>query len=104
MGAQLAQAAFKKGHALKQVLRDKMMFGFIEGIPEGGVDRTITSPIEGLPDVEESHCVSAQFQDPEYGPHMSKLLEGITQVAVTVTAADMDEQARMKGFGGEPAK
>jgi len=70
----------------------------------GGANREVMSPIEGLPDVEESHAISAQFQDPEIAPHVSKLLPGIREAAVVVNAADMDEQSRMKGFGGEPAK
>lgn len=103
---QLAQAAFEAGHAgLKQTVRgDKYLFGYLEGWASGGANRQVISPIEGLPDVEESHVVSAQFQDPEVVPHSSKLLPGIQEQALVVNAADMDESSRMKGFGGEPAK
>merc|ERR1712228_1001706 len=60
--------------------------------------------IEGLPDVEQSHAVSAVWTDPEAGLHQSVMLPGIVEQGVVVNAADMDEEARMKGFGGEPAK
>merc|ERR1719189_101565 len=85
-------------------LHKSPMFGVLEGWQMGGANREVTSPIEGLPDVEESHAISAQFQDPEIAPHVSKLLPGIREAAVVVNASDMDEQSRMKGFGGEPAK
>lgn len=103
---QLAQAAFEAGHAgLKQTVRgDKFLFGFLEGWQSGGANRQVNSPIEGLPDVEESHAISSQFYDPECVPHTSKLLPGIRLQAVVVNAADLDEANRMKGFGGEPAK
>lgn len=102
---QLAQTAFEAGHAgLKQTLKDGRMFGLLEGWQLGGSNRQVLSPIEGLPDVEESHAISAQFWDPESGPHTSKLLPGIQEQPVVVNAADLDEAARMKGFGGEPAK
>lgn len=102
---QLAQAAFEAGHAgLKQTVRDKSLFGYLEGWQGGGADREVPSPIEGLPDVEESHCVSAQFTDPESGPHKSVMLPGIQEQPMVVNASDMDEQARNKGFGGEAAK
>jgi len=102
---QLAQAAFEAGHAgLKQHVRDRFLFGALEGWSQGGANKEVPSPIEGLPDVEESHCICAQFTDPEAGPHISKLLPGIWEQAVVVSAGDMDEAARMKGFGGEPAK
>lgn len=102
---QLAQAAFEAGHAgLKQTVRDRYLFGALEGWQGGGANREVTSPIEGLPDVEESHCISAQFTDPEGVPHQSKLLPGIAEQPVVVNAADMDEGSRLKGFGGEPAR
>jgi len=107
---QLAQAAFEAGHVgVKQALRGgglhrSLHFGFIEGWSQGGANREVVSPIEGLPDVEESHAISAQYQDPEVAPHVSKLLPGIREAAVVINAADMDEANRMKGFGGEPAK
>lgn len=102
---QLAQAAYEAGHSgLKQTIRDKFGVGFIEGYQHGGAGRTIVSPIEGLPDVEESHSVSAWYYGPEMVPHSSKMLPGITEHAVVVNAADLDEQSRMKGFGGEPAR
>jgi len=103
---QLAQAAFEAGHAgLKQTVRgDRYLFGFLEGWQGGGANREVVSPIEGLPDVEESHAISAQFADPEVAPHVSKMLPGIKEAPLVVNASDMDEQARMKGFGGEPAK
>lgn len=103
---QLAQAAFEAGHAgLKQSVRgDQYLFGFLEGWQSGGGGRQVVSPIEGLPDVECSHCISAQFTDPDIVPHTSRLLPGITEMPLVVNAADMDEETRMKGFGGEPAK
>lgn len=102
---QLAQAAFEQGHdGLKQTLRDGRLFGYLEGWQSGGAARTIVSPIEGLPDVEESHAISCVFYDPEFTRHISQLLPGITQQGIVVSAADMDESSRMKGFGGEPAK
>lgn len=103
---QLAQAAYEAGHAgLKQTVRgDRYLFGFLEGWQGGGANREVVSPIEGLPDVEESHCISAQYSDPEVVPHTSKLLPGILEQPLIVNAADMDEGARMKGFGGEAAK
>jgi len=107
---QLVQAAFEAGHVgVKQALRGGGLhksnhFGFIEGWAQGGANREVVSPIEGLPDVEESHAISAQYQDPEVAPHVSKLLPGIREAAVVINAADMDEANRMKGFGGEPAK
>merc|ERR1740123_2480947 len=102
---QLAQAAFEAGHTgMKQAVRGgglhkSPMFGFLEGWQLGGANREVTSPIEGLPDVEESHAISAQFQDPEIAPHVSKLLPGIREAGIVINAADMDEQSRMKGFG-----
>merc|ERR1719414_2931107 len=90
---QLAQAAFDAGHTgMKQALRgENAFFGSIEGWVQGGGNREVTSPIEGLPDVEESHSVSAQFSDPDPAPHVSKLLPGIQEPACVVNAADMDE-------------
>merc|ERR1719229_1281290 len=44
------------------------------------------------------------FQDPEQAPHTSKMLPGADQPPLVINASDMDEKARMKGFGGEPAK
>jgi len=103
---QLAQAAFEAGHTgLKQTIRgDRYLFGFLEGFANGGSNRSVDSPIEGLPDVEESHAISAQFTDPEKVPHSSKMLPGIQEMPLVVNASDMDEETRMKGFGGEPAK
>jgi len=103
---QLAQAGFEAGHTgLKQTVRgDRYLFGFIEGWQGGGANKEVVSPIEGLPDVEESHALCAMFTDPEAVPHTSKMLPGIQEMPLVVNAADMDEAARMKGFGGEPAK
>uniref|UniRef100_A0A7S4Q3X4 5'-3' exoribonuclease n=1 Tax=Alexandrium monilatum TaxID=311494 RepID=A0A7S4Q3X4_9DINO len=105
---QLAQAGFEAGHAgLKQTLRTDVgtkIFGTVEGWQLGGANRQIISPIEGLPDVEESHAISAQFQDPEGAFHVPKMLPGISEQVCIINAADMDEAARLKGFGGEPAK
>eukprot|EP00933_Yihiella_yeosuensis_P040899 TRINITY_DN35302_c0_g1_i1.p1 TRINITY_DN35302_c0_g1~~TRINITY_DN35302_c0_g1_i1.p1 ORF type:complete len:933 (-),score=220.61 TRINITY_DN35302_c0_g1_i1:95-2893(-) len=103
---QLAQAAFEAGHAgLKQTLRgDRLLFGYLEGWQGGGANREVISPIEGLPDVEESHCVSSTYTDPDSAPHRSIMLPGIIEQPVVVNAQDMDEGARMKGFGGEAAK
>jgi len=102
---QLAQAAFEAGHAgLKQTVRDRYLFGFLEGWQGGGANREVTSPIEGLPDVEQSHCISAQFADPDVVPHTSKMLPGISEQPLVVNAADMDEGTRSKGFGGDGAK
>jgi 5'-3' exoribonuclease 2 len=104
---QLAQASFEAGHAgLKQNLReqkDPYMFGCLEGWQMGGANRQVVSPIEGLPDVEESHAVSATYQDPEKKPHRSVMLEGIQEVPLIVNASDMDEKTRMNGFGGDQA-
>merc|ERR1712187_630005 len=102
---QLAQAAFEAGHAGKKTkIGDNWFHGTLEGWAAGGANRTITSPIEGLPDVEESHAFSAQYTLPEGAQHISKILPGAQEQALVVNAADMDEQARMKGFGGEPAR
>jgi len=104
---QLAQAAFEAGRAgTKQTLNpaDSDMFGHIEGWQFGGANRQVVSPIEGLPDVEESHAVCAQFYDPEGAPHVAKMLPGIREQVLVVNAADFDEASRLKGFGGEPAK
>ena len=69
------------------------------------------------------HEVLSRYTDPEVVPHSSELLPGISEQPVVggsqiwslklwtaligwftevVNAADMDEGARMKGFGGEP--
>jgi len=102
---QLSQAAFEAGHSDKvQHLKNDHLFGSLQGWQFGGSGRTVVSPIEGLPDVEESHCVSSMFTDPVGGLHMSVMLPGIDQTALVINAADMDENARLKGFGGEPAK
>jgi 5'-3' exoribonuclease 2 len=102
---QLSQAAFEAGHSDKvQHLKNDWLQGSLQGWQFGGAGRTVVSPIEGLPDVEESHCVSSMFTDPSGGLHMSVLLPGIDQTALVINAADMDENARLKGFGGEPAK
>eukprot|EP00913_Durusdinium_trenchii_P008460 g7945.t1 len=112
---QLAQAAYEAGHAgLKQIhgsssrsretVRDSHLFGFLEGWQGGGANREVASPIEGLPDVEESHCISAQYTDPELLPHTSELLPGISEQPVVVNAADMDDGSRFKGFGGDAAR
>lgn len=105
---QLVQAAYKKGQPSKQPLRnDQFLKGFLEGWEGGGASLMITSPIEGLPDVEESHCVVTQYSDPETGSrhsHVSKMLEGHKATACVINASDMDMEARLKGFGGEPAK
>merc|ERR1719414_1175542 len=78
---QLAQVSFDAGHTgQKQTLKDRYIFGHLEGWAQGGAGRTIVSPIEGLPDVEESHCVSAQFEDPKGCPHESKLLSDIFEL------------------------
>merc|ERR1719291_716889 len=73
---QLAQAAFEAGHAgMKHTTKgDRYLFGTLEGWQGGGANKECPSPIEGLPDVEESHAISALFQDPETLPHVSKLL------------------------------
>merc|ERR1719291_1637956 len=73
---QLAQQAFaeKREAQDKQTLSDAIMFGFLTGWQQGGANKECPSPIEGLPDVEESHAISALFQDPETLPHVSKLL------------------------------
>jgi 5'-3' exoribonuclease 2 len=102
---QLAQAAFEAGHAGKKQTIDNNWFrGLLEGWQSGGAGRTVVSPIEGLPDVEESHAMSAQYTLPEFFPHVSKILPGATEQALVVNASDLDEQSRMKGFGGEPAR
>merc|ERR1719491_918558 len=102
---QLAQAAFEAGHAgKKQLIRENWFTAALEGWQSGGSGRTVNSPIEGLPDVEESHAMSAAYNDPEGGPHTSKMLKGAAEQPLVVNAADLDEQARMKGFGGEPAQ
>lgn len=102
---QLAQAAFEAGHTgMKQMVKDASLEGFLTGFEDGGAGRTVTSPIEGLPDVEESHCCTALFEDPEFTGHQSILLPGIVAAPMVINAADMDEQSRLKGFGGEPAK
>lgn len=102
---QLAQAAFEAGHAgLKQNVRDRYLFGALEGWQGGGANREVASPIEGLPDVEESHCISAQYSEPEVVPHSSELLPGISEQPLVVNAADMDEGSRNKGFGGDAAR
>jgi hypothetical protein len=105
-GVQLAQAGFDAGHAgLKQAVRgENWFFGSLEGWQHGGGNREVNSPIEGLPDVEESHAISAMYHEPEHLPHFSTLLPGIMEQAMVINAADMDEASRMKGFGGEPAK
>merc|ERR1719512_4382 len=90
---------------MKQSMRgENHFFGSLEGWQLGGGNREVISPIEGLPDVEESHTVCALYFEPEHLPHFSTLLPGITEQAVVINASDMDEQSRMKGFGGEPAK
>jgi len=102
---QLAQAAFEAGHAGKKTrIGDNWFAGYLEGWQSGGAGRTVTSPIEGLPDVEESLAMSAQYTLPEGSQHMSKILPGAQELGLVVNASDMDEQARMKGFGGEPAR
>jgi 5'-3' exoribonuclease 2 len=102
---QLAQAAFEAGHAgKKQHMKENWFSASLEGWQSGGAGRTVVSPIEGLPDVEESHAMSAQYTDPEAGPHLSKMLPGAAEQPLVVNASDLDEQARMKGFGGEPAR
>jgi hypothetical protein len=101
----LAQAAYEAGQVgKKQRLSDNWFGGFVEGWQSGGAGRTIVSPIEGLPDVEESHCMSAQYSEPEAGAHISKMLPGAHEQGIVVNASDMDDNARMKGFGGEPAR
>jgi 5'-3' exonuclease len=103
----MAQQSFEAGQAgSKTSVRDRAggLFGYLEGYQAGGANRTITSPIEGLPDVDESHAMSAQFFEPEHVPHYSKLLPGIFESKMVVNASDMDEQARMKGFGGDSAR
>ena len=81
----------------------RAIFGFLEGWQGGGANREVTSPIEGLPDVEESHCISASYVDPEASPHISELLPGISEQPVVVAPEDMDDSSRMKGFGGDAA-
>eukprot|EP00438_Fugacium_kawagutii_P020350 Skav210242 [mRNA] locus=scaffold1929:53601:64160:+ [translate_table: standard] len=62
---QLAQAAYEAGHAgLKQSLGCIYLFGFLEGWQGGGANREVASPIEGLPDVEESHCLAIHAISP----------------------------------------
>eukprot|EP00929_Paragymnodinium_shiwhaense_P008140 TRINITY_DN112080_c0_g1_i1.p1 TRINITY_DN112080_c0_g1~~TRINITY_DN112080_c0_g1_i1.p1 ORF type:complete len:988 (+),score=240.62 TRINITY_DN112080_c0_g1_i1:267-2966(+) len=102
--ARLAQAAFEAGHTgMKQPLRD-WMFGTCEGYQFGGAKRTVASPIEGLPDVEESDCVSCVYEPPPKAFHESKMLPGIKEMALVINASDMDERARMQGYGGQQAK
>lgn len=102
---QLAQAAFEAGHAgLKQRLANCDMYGSIEGYPIGGMARTIDSPIEGLPDVEESLCMSAIYHNPDWQPHVCQILPGSEFEANIVNEVDIAEQSRMKGFGGAPAE
>merc|ERR1712228_823894 len=81
---------------------DHQMMGWLEGWQVGGANRSVPSPIEGLPDVEQSHAVSAVWQDPEAGLHQSVMLPGIVEQGVVVNAADMDEEEpeQQSGAGG----
>eukprot|EP00811_Abedinium_folium_P035160 NODE_7978_length_1533_cov_4.652205.p2 GENE.NODE_7978_length_1533_cov_4.652205~~NODE_7978_length_1533_cov_4.652205.p2 ORF type:complete len:317 (-),score=104.64 NODE_7978_length_1533_cov_4.652205:151-1101(-) len=102
---QLAQAAYEAGQVgVRHSVQDASIFGTMEGYVGGGMNRTITSPIEGLPDVEESDSISAIYYDPPMARHISKMLPGISEAPVVINASDLDEQTRMKGFGGEPAR
>jgi len=100
-----AQRAFEAGNAgQKHQIQDKFMLGLIEGWQAGGGGREVTSPIEGLPDVEVSHAVSAQYGDPEATPHQSVILAGAELLPPIITTADLEEASRMKGFGGQQAR
>jgi len=103
---QVAQAAFEAGDVgYKHRFNHKhRMFGYLQGNKIGGIGRTIVSPIEGLPDVEESQCMCTFFCDPDRSPHSSQLLPGITREAIVINSSDLDEKGRLFGFGGEPAK
>jgi len=100
-----AQKAFEAGQAgQKQPIQDPWMVAMVEGWQAGGVSRTVISPIEGLPDVEVSHAVSAQYGDPEATPHQSVILPGAQLLPPIINVSDLDEASRMKGFGGQQAR
>lgn len=76
-------------------------FGYSRGKRE---KETITSPIEGLPDVENSEVVVTEFDLSEDVPHTVQLLEGATFDAQVVTEADYQHMQQLRGFGGMTAK
>lgn len=108
---------FPKNKTEKKMLRDQILdswsadkkaafqgplFGFVEGRYGDGED--IESPIEGLPDVEETTCVQTFYTFPERVTHSVALMEGATFVQQVVDQSDLDDQSRMKGFAGLQAR
>merc|ERR1719387_2711004 len=82
---------------------DAKIFGAVVGHMNGGLGGDYPSPIEGLPDVERSSCASAVIREPPDAPHQSLILPGTKMEASVVTEEDLEESARMKGFGGDQA-
>eukprot|EP00392_Amoebophrya_sp_AT5.2_P003867 g3872.t1 len=91
-----------KGSTNKRLLRDAFLFGFVQG--QLGAGEEIVSPIEGLADVDESECVETKYYFPDRVTHSVDLLDNATFEPQIVEQADLDDQQRLKGFGGHQAK
>ena len=92
----------KKGTTGTKDLKDKHLFGGVRG--QAGAGDDIESPIEGLADVEESECVSTEYDFPDRVVHSIQLLEGATFEPQIVDQHDLDDPTRLKGFGGSGAR
>lgn len=75
---------------------------FVQG--QFGAGEEIVSPIEGLADVDESECVETKYYFPDRVTHSVDLLDNATFEPQIVEQADLDDQQRLKGFGGHQAK
>lgn len=91
-----------KGSTNKRQLKDHFLFGYVTG--QYGAGEEIISPIEGLPDVDESECVETKYDFPDRVTHSVELLEGATFEPQMVDQADLDDMVRLKGFGGMQAR
>ena len=56
---------------------------------------TFASPLSSLPDVEDSEVLTTLFKNPEFHPHIPRLLEGAVLDAPTITEADFEPTKKM---------
>merc|ERR1712194_489566 len=91
-----------KGSNTRRNLKDNFLFGYVTG--QEGAGEEIISPIDGLFDIDDSQCVSTQYEFPKRVTHSVELFEGATFEPQIVDQSDLDDMSRLKGFGGPQAK
>lgn len=56
---------------------------------------TFTSPLPSLPDVEDSEVLTTLFKNPEFHPHIPRLLDGVVLDPPTISEADFEPTRKM---------